>query len=78
MPPQQRTVQWVGGPQDGAYVAVPYGATWVAVLEDRRSPAQLAEPTSPSPRALMRYTVPIIDHKIVWAQRVEADPGSEA
>lgn len=70
-----RNVQWVGGPQDGAVIAIPQGATWVAVLEDRRS----AEPITPTegkgvPRSLQRYSVPVINGRIIWAQRVEANP----
>lgn len=70
-------VQWVGGPQDGGMVDVAEGVTWVTVLEDRRASAPIppAEPdgTKP-PRSLMRYSVPIIDGRIIWAQRVQADP----
>lgn len=64
-----RQVTWLGGIQDGAVVVVPAKSTWVNVLEDRRAPK--GAPTEQ--RALVRYTVPIIDGKIIWAQRVEAD-----
>lgn len=72
----QRTVQWIGGPQDGAHVNIDAAATWVSVLEDRRAPARITPVEGePPPRALMRYSVPIIDGKIVWSQRVQANPG---
>jgi hypothetical protein len=74
MHPNTRTVQWVGGPQDGALVAIPYDATWVAVLEDRRNTAEPKPEPGTAPRSLQRYSVPVIDHKIVWSQRVEANP----
>jgi hypothetical protein len=66
---QTREVIWLGGIQDGAHVLVPYDTTWVNVLEDRRAPK--GGPTQE--RSLVRYTVPIIDDKIIWAQRVQAD-----
>src|SRR4029079_16806773 len=57
-----RNVQWVGGPQDGGWVTIPYEATWVSVLEDRRNPGYVPEPDgSKPPRSLQRYTVPVID-----------------
>lgn len=77
MTTKQRTVQWIGGPQDGAHVNVPYDATWVAVLEDRRAstpqPPVMPDGTKPPP-SLQRYTVPIIEGRIVWAQRKAAGP----
>lgn len=66
-----RQVVWVGGPQDGGTVLIPKGATWVTVLEDRAKPA--GGPTEK--RSLVRYSVPVIDGRIIWAQRKEADPG---
>jgi len=69
-----RTVQWVGGPQDGALVTIPGDATWVTVLEDRRNPGYVpTEDNDKPPRSLQRYTVPVIDGRIVWAQRVLAE-----
>lgn len=69
-----RQVTWLGGIQDGAVVSVPHDTTWVNVLEDRRSAVPIKpDPDKPTPRALVRYTVPIIDNKIIWAQRVQAD-----
>lgn len=67
--------QWIGGPQDGAWVDVKGGTPWVTVLEDRRDPGYVHDPasTDPPPRALMRYVVPVIDGRIVWAQRKQAD-----
>lgn len=73
--PVLRNVTWIGGPQDGAVVSVPHEATWVSVLEDRRAPARITPVEGePPPRALMRYSVPIIDGKIIWSQRVQANP----
>lgn len=75
--PTMRRVTWVGGPQDGGVVEVRDDVTWVAVLEDRRDPGYKHDPAKNDapPRSLMRYTVPIIDGKIVWGQRVQANPG---
>jgi hypothetical protein len=65
-----RNVTWIGGPQDGGVVAVDANATWVAVLENNKHPS-----IGPSDQpALVRYSVPIIDGKILWAQRVLAKP----
>ena len=63
--PAMRRVTWVGGPQDGALVEVRSDITWVTVLENNAHPS-----LGPSPeRSLVRYTVPIIDGKIMWGQR---------
>lgn len=67
---KQRTVTWIGGPQDGATVLIPATATWVTVLEDRSQPT--GQPTQK--RSLVRYSVPVINNRIIWSQRVEADP----
>lgn len=64
------TATWIGGPQDGATVVVPEGVTWVTVLEDNRQPVSPAEAKT---RSLIRYSVPVIDGKIVWAQRKVSD-----
>jgi len=64
------TAIWMGGPQDGAVIPVPKDVTWVTVLEDR---AKKGVDTDGQPyRALVRYSVPIVDGKIIWAQRTEA------
>jgi hypothetical protein len=61
-----RQVTWLGGREDGAVVSVPDDTSWVNVLE-------ATTPTpGEAPKALRRYTVPIIDDQIIWAQRVEA------
>lgn len=60
--------QWVGGPLDGAYVTVADDATWVPVLEP-----QQRRTDGTTGRALIRYTVPVVDGKVIWSQRVEAD-----
>ena len=63
-----KTVTWLGGREDGAIVAVPDDTTWVTVLEVGPASTQNDAP----PKSLTRYTVPIIEGHIVWAQRVEA------
>lgn len=65
------TATWVGGPQDGATVIIGDDVTWVAVLEDRRRNTPAPAPGTADP-SLVRYSVPVIDGKIIWAQRVLA------
>lgn len=68
--PTMRRVTWIGGPQDGAVVEIRDDVTWVAVLENNK---HVSEGPSDKP-ALVRYSVPVIEGRIVWAQRVLALP----
>jgi hypothetical protein len=56
-------VEWVGGPNDGAKFAV------------EGKPKAVVYETLPTPDgSTHRYTIPIREHRIWWAERIEDTP----